>query len=182
MAKKNTGKAPSFQFYYKDWLEDQKLKRLRKNIKGVWMDTICCSCGMPVMGVFFDEGRPLKKREIVDLLTGNRRENNDCLTKIIRKNILKKFKDDEEGGKFQGAYYVKRIYRDMKLRAARRECGKLGGNPKLLNQTINQSVNQSLTPSSSSSSSSSTSIITYTLNRTSHRLNRRKHYTKCTRG
>jgi len=141
---KNSGKAPSIQFYYKDWLEDQRLKRASKKAKGVWIDLIANSCGMPVPGVFADgnDGKtPLKRREINGLLTGNRRENREGITELINRGILKRRED--------GAFYVKRIYEDMKLRRLRQEAGRKGGNPNLLNQNSNQTP----TPSTSTSTS-----------------------------
>lgn len=144
--KKNSGKAPSIQFYYKDWLEDQKLKRASKKAKGVWMDLIANSCGMPVPGVFADgnDGKtPLKRREINALLTGNRRENREGIAELIRRGILKQRND--------GAFYVKRVYEDMRLRRIRQEAGRKGGNPNL----VNQNTNQVPTPSTSTSSSTS---------------------------
>lgn len=143
--KKNVGKAPSIQFYWKDWLSDRKLQGLPHSVKGLWIDLICLSCDMPTPGVFFDEGGALKKREIVEKLTGNRRKTNENFKILLQKKILKKFTN----GEFKGAFYVQRIYKDMKLRAIRQACGGLGGNPNLLNQR----ANQTLTPSSSTSSS-----------------------------
>lgn len=166
---KNSGKSPSFQFYHKDWLGDQKLKRASYNAKGVWIDLICCSMDMPVLGIFADyindesavKRRPndgettkikpkqngvtkLTKREINQLLTGDKRKSNDGITELIRRGILKQ---DEKG-----CFYVKRIKRDMELRRIRQAAGKKGGNPVLLKQNANQKP----TPSTSTS----TSVIT----------------------
>lgn len=57
------------------------------------------------------------------------------------------------------AIMSRRMVRDEEIRQVRKSCGKLGGNPNLLNQTSNQKpttqVKVNPTPSSSSSSSSS---------------------------
>lgn len=157
----NSGKSPSFQFYYKDWLGDQRLKRASKKAKGVWIDLICCSMDMPTPGVFADgnDGKtPLKRREINAFLTGNRRENRDGFAELIRRGIIKQRED--------GAFYVKRIQRDMELRRIRQEAGRKGGNPDLVNQNRKQTSNQNPTPSTSSS----TSVNKYRQNSVEFRL------------
>lgn len=52
-----------------------------------------------------------------------------------------------------GAIINRRMVRDEEIRKTRTECGKLGGNPNLVNQKSTTKVNQISTPSSSSSSS-----------------------------
>jgi len=159
---KNSGKAPSFQFYYKDWLGDQRLKRAGPEIKGAWIDIICWSMDMPVPGLFVDgkdKKTPLKIEEIANFLDGNFKKNLSLLKQIISRNILKK---DEK----TGAFMVHRIYKDTQLRRIRAECGKKGGNPQLKkgypnpyyqkdnhhdnqidNQIDKQKDNQKITPS-----------------------------------
>jgi hypothetical protein len=141
----NAGKAPSIQLYYKDWLSDSRLQLASKRAKGVWIDLIAISCDMPVPGVFRVEKRSFSCREVVDLLSGSRRENRQGVVELIEKGIIKQDED--------GTFYVKRVKRDMELREIRRACGKMGGNPNLLNQDLKQNDNQNLTPSSSSSTS-----------------------------
>lgn len=62
-----------------------------------------------------------------------------------------------------GAISNRRMIRDEQLRAVRKECGKMGGNPSLLNQTAKQNgathLKQKTTPSFSLSSSSSSSRL-----------------------
>jgi len=142
---KNSGKAPSIQFYYKDWLSDYRLKRASKRAKGVWIDLIAISCDLPTPGVFSDENGALSRQDLVNLLTGTRRENYTGLDELIRLNIIKQDED--------GAFYVKRVKRDMELRRIRRECGLKGGNPVLLGNLDKQNANQKPTPSTSTSTS-----------------------------
>lgn len=65
----------------------------------------------------------------------------------------------EDAGTFSrledGTIYNRRMIRDEKIRLIRKESGRLGGNPNLVNQTVKQNGKQKPTPSSSSSSSSS---------------------------
>lgn len=154
MTKKNSGKAPSIQFYFKDWLADIKLKRISKAIKGVWIDLIAWSCCMPKMGVFFDGKESFSEQEIIDLLDGKQVENRRCFKMLIERDIIKKF----DNGIYKDAFYVKRVYEDMKLRQIRKESGSKGGNPILVNDLVNQNDNQKPTPSTSSSISFSSSI------------------------
>lgn len=143
---KNSGKSPSIQFYWKDWLTDSKLILASKKAKGVWIDLICLSCDMPKPGVFANGKKTLKRQEIDALLTGKRRENREGFDELIARDIIKQDKS--------GAFYVPRIKRDMELRRIRQKCGRLGGNPNLLNPLDKQSPvldNQKQTPSSSTS-------------------------------
>jgi hypothetical protein len=102
---------------------------------------------------------PLKLEEIANLIRGNTREKKRLLRELIANNVLKQMTD----GDYAGAFYVKRIYEDMKLRDIRAEAGKRGGNPNLvknldgnlLNQNPQQTPKQNPTPSSSTSSSTS---------------------------
>jgi hypothetical protein len=145
---KNSGKAPSIQFYYKDWLTDERLTRASKRAKGVWIDLIAISCDLPTPGVFRDENGSFSGRVVVELLSGSRRENNAGFNELVRRNIIKQDGD--------GTFYIKRVKRDMELRRIRRDAGKKGGNPILLNQSPNQNAKQKPTPSSSTS----TAVIT----------------------
>ncbi len=143
--KKNAGKAPAIQFYYKDWLSDHKLKRSSKRAKGVWIDLIAISCDLNEKGVFRDELGSFDRNEMLDLLTGNRRESAAGFDELVKRQIIKQ-RDD-------GTFYVKRVYEDAKLSAIRKEAGKKGGNPSLVKgevgNLVNQNNNQNPTPSSS---------------------------------
>ncbi len=143
----NTGKDPSFQFYWKDWLSDTKLISATSGMKGTWIDLMCISMDMPVRGVFHDGQRPLSESDLALMLPGDREEVKGNISSLVGRGICKVMPD----GPFAGCLYVKRLYEDMRLREIRRESGKMGGNPVLLNQFVNQKS----TPSSSSSSSSS---------------------------
>jgi hypothetical protein len=161
MEKKNSGKAPSFQMYPKDWNQDHDLKMCSFAAEGLWIRLVNTSFEMPVKGVFIRRLNgsltALKLEEIANLIRGNTREKKRLLRELIANNVLKQMTD----GDCAGAFYVKRIYEDMKLRAIRAEAGKLGGNPNLvknldgnlLNQNPEQTPKQNPTPSSSTSSS-----------------------------
>ncbi len=161
--KKNSGKAPSIQWYFKDWLCHARLHLCSFEAKGVWADLISISCTMPTPGMFADENGPLKEEEILLLLSGKMAEKKRGFEQLKQRNLIKKLDD--------GTYYVKRVYHDIKLRQTRRKAGKQGGNPlfelgksnpyyKTDKQNDNQSSekgdnqkdNQKITPSTSTSS------------------------------
>ena len=174
---KNAGKAPSIQFYWKDWLTDTKLLRCSKLAKGVWIDLICLSCDMPVPGVFWCENESISERKrdengafleqkIIQMLHGKRSENKRGFEQLKQHDIIKQFED----GEYKGAFYVKRVYKDTLLRQRRSDAGKQGGNPKFEKgkpnpyykqdgkQKISEEDKQKIDASSSSSSSSSTAV------------------------
>jgi len=173
--KKNTGKAPSIQFYYKDWLADERLKMCSLRAKGLWIEIICQSVSMPVPGVFaFKNESKTNQNEIKT--KSKRDQNENVLEPICEQKLLQMFtgKPSEKRKAFdelkrygvvkQNEYkmfYVKRVKEDMELRAKRIEAGKKGGNPDLIKNKVknldNQNANQNPTPSTSTSSSTSSS-------------------------
>ncbi|CAL63141.1 Hypothetical protein HEAR3032 [Herminiimonas arsenicoxydans] len=76
---------------------------------------------------------------------------NQTLSTLLTYGVAKRRQDDN-------AIYSKRMVADEKLCEIRRNAGKLGGNPALLNQKQTTGDKQNPTPSSSSSSSSSTTV------------------------
>jgi len=149
---KNSGDAPSFQFYHKDWLGNHRLKRASKRAKGVWIDLLCIAQTLPSKGVFKDETGAFDREEMLDLLTGNRKENAIGFDELIKRCIIKQSND--------GTFYSQRTCRDAGLSEKRRAAGRLGGNPNLVGDLDNQKVNQKPNQKQPPSSSSSTSIIT----------------------
>lgn len=126
--RKNVGKDPSFQFYWKDWLADSKLMVAPSSLKGTWVDLMCISMDMPVKGVFHDGQRPLTDAEVAEIVPGDKKVASSNLQALIARNICKRIED----GPFAGSLYVKRLYLDMRLREVRHNAGKMGGNPVLL--------------------------------------------------
>ena len=188
--KKNSGKDPSFQFYWKDWRGETRLDLVSDAARGIWIDLIVASCDMPTPGVFWLANRALTPRELLQLCHNKASTNDEerskksvtndeerskksvesgyrsCrLRELIRNEIIKQFPGDSE---FPHAFYVKRIYEDMRLRRVRREAGLRGGNPNLLNQnTANSETllkqNGNIVTNQKGGSSSSSSIPLYPL-------------------
>jgi len=159
--KKNSGKAPSIQFYYKDWLADERLKMCSLKAKGLWIEIICQSVSLPIPGVFAfknesksDQNKsvfePISEQKLLQMFTGKPSEKRKAFDELKRYGVIKQEVDK--------AFYVKRVKEDMELRTIRKEAGKKGGNPQLTGKKVgdldNQKGKQKPTPSSSSSSSS----------------------------
>ena len=151
MSKKPTGKRPSFDFYPGDWLKDPAVRRCSFRAKGVWIDLIAVSFGLPEPGCFRDSNGPFPDDEIIEMLTGNARERRVGFSELSRKGVFKRLED--------GSLYIKRIHELWRISEIRSESGSKGGNPNLVrnldNQSLKQTLNQNPTPSSSSSFSSS---------------------------
>ena len=140
-------KRPSFQFYPSDWLRDTALRSCSTGARGLWMDMIC----------YMHEGNPYGYLKV-----GNKVIHAENLSRMVGESLdnVKKWLDELfEAGVYDlddGAICSRRMIRDENLRKIRAEGGKLGGNPKLKdNSKVNHEDKQKTTPSSSSSSSSS---------------------------
>ena len=97
-------------------------------------------------------GKPISEQQLARM-TG-------CLPDEVSRYV----QELREAGVFSesehGCIYSRRLLRDAEIRSIRAKCGKLGGNPQLLNQpqskyeaSINQSIKQNDPPSSSPSAS-----------------------------
>ena len=146
-------KLPAFQFYPGDWMKDPALRSVSVAGRGLWIDLLCLlfesetRCKMDFNG-------EVDESTLISRMTG-----------VPRKQVNRLLGELERAGVFsrdaKGMIYSRRMKRDQELRLIRAQCGKLGGNPALLNQklnrevnhTSNQSFNQKPTPSSSSSTS-----------------------------
>ena len=149
MKKNSSTRAPAFQFYPKDWLNDTGVLFLSYVSKGVWIDLLCYMFLSQQIGFLTRGSKLLKKKDVQQLLR---------LSKFKFERIWKELRDTEvlKGDETMG-YYCKRMVEDEKLRSIRRTAGVLGGNPNLMKDLDNQTSNQNPTPSSSSSSSLSSS-------------------------
>jgi hypothetical protein len=99
-------------------------------------------------GVLLLNGQPMPEDALANALGLDNQILSSTLTKLLTYGVAKRRQED-------GAIFNKRMVEDEKLCQIRREAGKKGGNPILLNQNTTTRVNQIPTPSSSISSSSS---------------------------
>lgn len=144
-----TNKAPSFQFFPEDWLSNLKLQLCSMTSQGLLINLMCLMHQSQKYGYLLINGLQINHKQLTKLLRMNYKTFNMALNELILCGVLKQ---DESG-----ILYCKRMVDDYRLREIRREAGKLGGNPNLVNQKDNQSNNQNSTPSSSSSSTTSSS-------------------------
>ncbi|MCK5605853.1 hypothetical protein KAR91_28410 [Candidatus Pacearchaeota archaeon] len=155
MTKKNSGKAPSYQMYPKDWNEDTRLKMCSYAAQGLWIRLINTTYDMPEKGVFRFSNRPLTVNEILSLLPGNMRVKKAAFQELLDWKVIKQFDDK--------SFYCKRLYKDMRLRETRKEAGSKGGNPNLVKHLVNQNSNQTGKQTSTPSSSNSNSNFNFSL-------------------
>ena len=101
-------------------------------------------------GVLLLAGKPMPLEALSRILRIDEILLNQILGTLLTYGVASRREED-------GAIYNRRMVRDEKLIQTRRNAGKMGGNPALLNQKDNQKpttgVKQNPTPSSSSSSS-----------------------------
>lgn len=146
------GKLPSMQWYPADWRKDPGVQALSFHDRGVWFEIIMLMHESTERGVLLLNGKPMPDEALARLLGLDNQILTTTLTTLLTYGVTSRRESD-------GALVCRRMLRDEHLRKVRKEVGKLGGNPRLVNQKSNQipttRVNQKSTPSSSSSSSSS---------------------------
>ena len=147
---KNAGKMPAMQFYPADWRKDPGVQALGFHDRGVWFEILCLMHESAERGVLLLNGKPMPMQALANILGLDIQILNQTVSNLTTYGVARVRDSDE-------ALYSKRMVADEKLCQVRREAGKKGGNPNLLNQKDNQVPNQTSTPSSSSSASSSSS-------------------------
>lgn len=146
------GKQPSFQFYPGDWKRDAGVQSLSFEERGVWFEMMLLMFESAERGkLVFGSGTPIPEDAVARSLGLDRQRYVQILRKLLDYGVASK---EEE----TGIIYCRRMVKDAELSRKRAECGKLGGNPNLLNQNSskreaksNQNGKQNPTPSSSSS-------------------------------
>lgn len=135
------------QFYPADWRKDLAVQALDYFERGVWFEILCLMHESSERGVLLLNGNPMPDDVLARLLGLDNQILTTSLTKLLTYGVAKRRQSDS-------AIFNKRMVDDERLCQMRREAGKLGGNPALLNQNKTTRVKQIPTPSSSSSSSS----------------------------
>jgi hypothetical protein len=150
-------KLPAIQFYPADWRKDPGVQSLTYHQRGVWFEIICLMHESPRRGVLLMPNGKSMTDEVLGRILGLDKQNiTTTLTAILECGVADREPETE-------ALTNRRMIRDEELRQTRAKCGKLGGNPILLNQKVNQKpttqLNQNPTPSSSSSTTVNTLSI-----------------------
>lgn len=93
-------------------------------------------------------GQPMPESAVCRLLGLDNQILTTTLTTLLTYGVASRCEET-------GAIMSRRMVRDEEIRQVRKSCGKMGGNPNLVNQKPTTGVKVELTPSSSSSSSTS---------------------------
>lgn len=145
-------KLPAIQWYPGDWLRDPGVQSLSYEDQGIWFAILMRMWEGEERGKLTLNGQAMPVEALARLLGLDNQKVNQTLTTLLTYGVT-------SVEPTTGIIYSRRMVRDENLRKTRAECGKLGGNPVLLNQKSNQSLTTGVkvapTPSSSSSSSSS---------------------------
>ena len=141
-------KAPAFQFYPADWLNDIKLQSCSLESQGLLINLMCIMHQSKPYGYLMINGSIPPMKAVCKVLRLHHKTYQARLKELLLYGVLSK---DENG-----CIFCKRMVKDEQIRGIRRSAGKLGGNP-LLKQKVKHVSKQKSTPSSSSSSSSSSS-------------------------
>jgi hypothetical protein len=154
-------KLPAFQFYPADWRSDNGVQSLSYFERGVWFEILCLMHESEQRGKLLLNGKPMPDEALARLLGLDKQILTKALATILEYGVATRLDD--------GTLVNRRMIRDEELRQIRKEVGKLGGNPVLVNQNstkpekeVNQNSTPSITPSSSSSTTSSPSVNTHT--------------------
>ena len=143
-------KQPAIQFYVGDWRKDVGIQSLSYEERGVWFEMLLLMFESKVRGkLCFEEGVPMPEEALARALGIDKQKCNHIVRKLIQYGVAKVESDT-------GVIYNKRMVDDARLAEIRAECGRLGGNPNLLNQNKSKTQpkrKQNATPSTSTSSS-----------------------------
>lgn len=137
-------KAPSFQFYPADWLKDVELQSCSLGAQGLMINLMCLMHQSREYGYLLVNGRRPRPATAARLLRCSPKQYSRYLRELMDNGVLKT--------DTKGTVFCPRMVRDENLREHRRQAGKLGGNPQLLNQVVKQEGGP---PSSSSATASS---------------------------
>lgn len=132
-------KLPAFQFYPSDWRKDPAVQSLSYHDRGVWFEILCLMHESEQRGKLLLNGRKMPDDALARLLGLERQAVLKTLHRLLDAGVASRCPDS-------GALMNRRMVKDEELRKIRRKCGKMGGNPNLLNQNgypnSNQRVNQ----------------------------------------
>lgn len=148
-------KMPAIQFYPADWRKDIAVQSLTYEQKGIWIELLCIMHETEERGRLVANGLPIPCHLVARWLLLDVRK----FDRIMSHFLVSRVAFMEPNTKI---IYNKRMVEDERVMKLRREAGRKGGNPFLVNQRdiqeVNQKRKQNPTPSSSASSSSSNKL------------------------
>jgi len=137
-------KLPSLQFYPGDWRKDPGVQALNYQDRGIWFEILLLMHESEPRGKLLLNGKPMPEDALARLLGLDKQILTTTLSTLREYGV-------SDVDPITGALMNRRMVRDEEIRKKRIECGKLGGNPILVNQKSTTRVKRKPTPSSSSS-------------------------------
>src|SRR5689334_16541983 len=123
-------KIPAMMFYPADWRKDLAVQSLSFHDRGVWFEMLCLMHESEQRGKLIIGGSPAPSDLVARLLGLSRQDYEATLKRLLTASVADR--DDD------GAIINRRMVRDEKIRLTRSECGRKGGNPHLVKQTVIQ--------------------------------------------
>ena len=121
-------------FYVGDWLKCPEVRALQPDYRGLWFDMLCYMWESTERGYMVNpNGNAYTNNDIIRMVGLDNQNSGIWLTCLIESGVCSIRKKD-------GAIYSRKMVRDEEIRKIRKEAGKRGGNPILVNQTLNQKV------------------------------------------
>lgn len=143
-------KMPAFQFYPADWRKDPGVQALDFHERGIWFEILCFMHESSERGVLLLNGQPMPEVALARMLGLDNQILTMAITKLLEYGVASRREAD-------GALVNRRMVKDEHICQVRRNAGKLGGNPNLVNQKATTRDKQITTPSPSASSSTTSS-------------------------
>lgn len=129
-------KRPAMQFYIGDWKKDPNVRACSIGARGLWVEMILAMFECEPRGYMLVGSKQATVQQIAVMAGCSLEETQTLLKELEEARVFSRTED--------GTIYSRRMVRDEQLRAKRQECGKLGGNPRLVNHVVNQEVNHPL--------------------------------------
>ena len=124
--KNSRTRPPSFPFYPADWKSDNELQSCSLPAKGLLIELMCLMHQSKRYGYLLVNGSIPTDQTVARLLSEHPRTVLKLISELIQAGVLKREND--------GTLFCKRMVKDEALRILRREVGKKGGNPSLINK------------------------------------------------
>lgn len=129
-------KLPALYFYVGDWRKDTGVQSLSYHDRGVWFELLCFMHESERRGKLIIKGKALHDDSIVRLLGLDKQVGSKTISTLLEAGVADRCPET-------GALMSRRMVRDEELRKIRQECGKMGGNPKLVKQNRTTKDNHS---------------------------------------
>lgn len=120
-------------FYTGDWFKCPEVRALSLDHRALWFDLICYMWDSTERGVMVKpNGKPYSDQEIIRMVGLDNQNSGNWLQILLDDGVCSRRED--------GAIYSRRMVKDEAIRMIRKEVGKKGGNPNLVNQKGNQNI------------------------------------------